>query len=716
MRRDPNTLDLLQQQLCLAEDLRFWPVRERGELVYRIEIPSEHKFFRVGYAEYVLISLLDGSTTLPQACGLAAAKLGKQAPTSTQAIAIAKWLLKNQLAHLSTQQSLPRAHSGHQTIQKIPSILKSFNPFWIKIPLPNSERWIGVLAKCLEPLFGLSAVLMGVALLLAASVVLIGRWTEFRQQSGEVFSNFNWIWLLMTWLGLKVIHEFGHAAACARAGGSVRESGIVLVLLAPIAFVDVSSCWRLNSRWARIGISAAGMYVELLIAALALLAWSWWDGPQWDFWLHNLVLSAGLSTLVFNANVLMRFDGYYILADLIDVPNLYSQSSLAIRQIMWGWATGDGNSGQSLTGWRKSFVITYGFAASCWRIMVCVTLAIAAATMFSGAGIVIAIFGVVIWVGNPLVRFVHLAKGLWRRDQVKFVRAAALSTSMAVGIFACFFWVPIPTAVNAPGMVQFAPDAMVRSLASGFIAEVHVQDGSVVQAGDLLFEVENQDLTNQWKQLGIEWQQNDLRLRAATDKHNASLKQVLLEDQRAVEKQLLQLEARVASLRMTAPHDGVVVARGLASRVGTYINEGEPLLHVASDHDKELVALLDHHAIDEVRRAVGSEVKIRTAGFSMTKGRLDRVEPRASSKLSNLAFASTEGGSLPVQIRASDDYQLLEPHFQARIRLDRAAASELPVGLRVQTAFGSTSQTLATKIERVVRSHWYTVSDLGGSQ
>lgn len=101
-RRNPNTLDLTQQPLCLARDLRYWPIHQRGELVYRIEIPSLYRYFRVGYEEYLFLSLLDGQTTIPQACGLAAAQLGSRAPSAADATTICKWLLKNELAYLST--------------------------------------------------------------------------------------------------------------------------------------------------------------------------------------------------------------------------------------------------------------------------------------------------------------------------------------------------------------------------------------------------------------------------------------------------------------------------------------------------------------------------------------------------------------------------------------------------------------------------------------
>ncbi|MEZ6078496.1 MAG: hypothetical protein R3C56_23345 [Pirellulaceae bacterium] len=147
----------------------------------------------------------------------------------------------------------------------------------------------------------------------------------------------------------------------------MSEAGIVFVLIAPLAYVDVTSCWRMNSRWSRIAVSAAGMYVELLIAAAALVMWSLTDSVAAKFILYQLVITAGLSTLVFNTNILMRFDGYFILADLIDVPNLQSEASLSIRNLLSRILTGKQTTDRSLGSWRRYFVFAYGVAALLWR-------------------------------------------------------------------------------------------------------------------------------------------------------------------------------------------------------------------------------------------------------------------------------------------------------------------------------------------------------------
>ena len=314
----------------------------------------------------------------------------------------------------------------------------------MKIPLPHSERWMNTAAKTFRPIFDSRVVLPSLLLIVAAAVILFSRWNEFVSSSVNIFHPSNWLWLLGTWVVLKMIHELAHAIACERQGGTVRESGIVFILFAPLAYVDVTSCWRMNSRWSRIVVSSAGMYVELVIAAAAVFAWTLIDAPQTRFLLHNLVFAAGLSTLLFNANVLMRFDGYFILADLIEVPNLYSEASSAVRRLAKRIVTGEETSGGSLGGWRRHFVLGYGLAAFFWRVMICVSLGIAASTMFAGAGVVIAAFGIVMWLGRPLTQLVRFASDLRSRDPNRFIRGVA--TERFVGLS---LWLDVLLASNS---------------------------------------------------------------------------------------------------------------------------------------------------------------------------------------------------------------------------------------------------------------------------
>ncbi len=231
-------------------------------------------------------------------------------------------------------------------------------------------------------------------------------------------------------------------------------------------------------------------------------------------------------------------------------------------------------------------------------------------------------------------------------------------------------------------------------------------DGSQVRKGDLMLEIENRELTNRAQQLEITWQQNEIRLRQATDQHDAGARQIVQQNQKAIAEQLRQLRDQVSGLQVVAPRNGSVVARGLASRLGTYVEEGDSLLVVASETDKELVAVIAQDVVKEVRSAVGTMLRIHTANFVRVDGRLDRIEPRASDRLPDPALAAIEGGSLGVRAESDQDetelYRLLDPHFRGRIELAPNVAVDIPAGMRMQASIGYRTEPIATRMQRTI--------------
>ena len=128
---------------------------------------------------------------------------------------------------------------------------------------------------------------------------------------------------MIAWVLLKIMHEAAHGLVCKKYGGIVSETGIMILWGMPVPYVDVTSSWAFRSKRQRIYTALAGLYVELFVAALAVLFWCH-SGPGWiHYWCVHLVVIVGISSLLFNGNPLMRFDGYYVLMDLLEIPNLY---------------------------------------------------------------------------------------------------------------------------------------------------------------------------------------------------------------------------------------------------------------------------------------------------------------------------------------------------------------------------------------------------------
>ena len=273
--------------------------------------------------EYTFLIQLDGRRSIAEAVGRAAARLGPQALSEHEALALCHWAMESQLAQPLGGEGTARiaAAAARHERQRVRAMA---NPLCVRIPLIDPDWLLSRIAGWCGWVFTWPALavwigMVGYALYLAGS-----GWARIESSAAVILDRDNWLRLAAAWVLLKVLHETAHGLACKRYGGTVGSAGITLLFFMPLAYVDVTSSWRFRSKWQRIATAAAGIYAELFVASIATIVWATSSPGILQTVALNIALTAGVSTLVFNANPLVRFDGYFILSDLLEIPNLYS--------------------------------------------------------------------------------------------------------------------------------------------------------------------------------------------------------------------------------------------------------------------------------------------------------------------------------------------------------------------------------------------------------
>lgn len=679
---DLSTREIGSTQLKLVDELIVAPQTHGQKTYYHIEHPSKGKFYRVGYAEYVFLSLLDGTRTVAQALTITARTLGSKALTQARGVEVANWLLEHGLAHFADSQSAwapPNGCPGGQS----GNLFKRINPFWMKLSLGSPDRILAAILPALGWLLSPWATIAGFLLIVVGAGCIASHWAPFTASAATVLSPHNWLWMFVAWACLKVIHELAHGLACKYYRGDVRDTGLIFILLAPMAYVDVTSCWRFPSRWQRIHVAAAGMFAELAVAALAAIAWVYVDSSILHHLLFNIIMMASLSTLLFNANPLMRFDGYYILADLLQIPNLATDGRRAVKNMTARVFFGERNQPLQILGIRRWLVCGYGLAATAWRLLICVSLITAASVLFHGAGLILAAIGVVSWFGMPIWKLiVDLQRRLHERRPT-FIRVSVVGITLVLAFTASLLWVPWPGLMKAPVVVDYSDLSVVRSSASGFIRRVHVVDGQLVKAGDLLVELENDELMAQQNELEITLRQGNVQHRVALGQQQGADAQIELRNLQATEERLSEIRRQSVGLQVRAPVDGRIVARNLKQTLGTYVKEGTEILTVANESRKELILSVGQEEIDAIMPYVSGQTRFRIGSRFAREGRLDRLEPRASTVLPHPAMSSAVGGSLSVtqqQDNGQTELRLVEPRFRGVITLSPEVCKDLGAG------------------------------------
>lgn len=702
----------------LRRELIFRPQRIAGRSIYLIEDPTRTRFFRLGRREYQLAAAWDGRRSVAEVLQQVSDASAEPPITEEEAFSILQWAARNDLletpctenrspvaATVIPQQASPAPPAGSK---------QRLNPVMFRLPLGSPDRCLARLYPHLAWLYSKWATGLGLMIVVLGGAALLQNWQRLVDSTQQIFTPGGQASLLCCWIVLKIIHETSHGLVCHRYGGTVREAGLVFILFLPIAYVDVTSSWRLRSRWQRIHIAAAGMQFELYVAGLAALLWSVTDaGPLHQF-CANLVVMAGITTLLFNANPLMRFDGYYILTDLLEMPNLAVTGQAWLqawgRRFFLGLPAIDPNWSCG----RPTLTKVYAAAAWCWRVFICVGLIAAAAAMWHGAGIVLSAMAAALWIGAPTIR---LLKSLYRptgpmapnRRRFALVAVAAAMTSAG-----SLYWLPWPGAVRASAVVAYDPLTIVRTEGDGFVDQIFVQSGQYVVAGQVIAELTNDQLR---RDLAVQQAKVDIsrqRIRSLRGRRALAALEAEKQQLAALNEQLDELRRQVESLTVHAPSDGRIVSRDLESSLGVYLSQGEALLSIGSEEKKRIEFSIPDDQLATFQQYEQGELYVTLSDGESFSGQLDRIQPRASREPLDRALCAPFGGDLLVRDmpRAADavdsatTLQYLKPHFTGRVVVNAEQSLRIKAGQRGHVALTGGRDSLATRIWGFLADQW----------
>ena len=676
----------------LRPELQSRVRREDNRFVATIEDPTRSKFFQVGYEEYRFISMLDGRRSLEQIHGLMNSGQSNAEFSLQSAQAIFHWLINNNLI-LGNGSATTERLSTTARQKNTQQLLGLLNPLCFKFNLLNPNKFLLTLKPWTQWVFSRWMLFVWVALAIWSYVEVSDQYERFSQSAAGILAPGKWLWLLLIWCLLKMVHETAHGIACVKYGGEVRRGGVLFLLFAPLAFVDVTSSWRMSSRRNRIIVAAAGMYVELLIAFAAALVWARSDTGMVAEIAYNIVVMAGISTVLFNANPLIRFDGYYILSDILGVVNLYPKGQMwfndRIRNLLFGFARSETICPRG----ELLYVGLYGSISFIWRIMLSLSLLLVASTFFDGAGLILALIGGVFWIGLPLFKNLQQIVKTASSQKIKWRRFSFCLAVIGVGVTSIFFWIQAPALTRAPVIVQFQDEHVLRAATDGFVSDIRVRNGQWVKQGEPLIVLTNPQLDLELEDLTLAAETARITARIHQQKKQLSLYQAEKNRLLTIGSQIEEIQGQIAQQTLRAPIDGVVYQRGLKNLKESFVHQGDPILRIANPSAKELLVSLDQNQIKTFRANMDSPIRVAFAGLPLMTTAMTTVEPRASDSLAHPSMGANAGGPLQVRPFQEDStsssesgFRLIKPRFTAKLQLADDSANELWSG-QLGTAF-----------------------------
>lgn len=518
---------------------------------------------------------------------------------------------------------------------------------FFRAPLFNPDAFLTRTARYVRWLFEKPGLILWAVLMLIAGVVAVGRWQDLTAPVLSMIqgANLPLLWLLL--IGLKVVHEFGHAYACKLRGGHVPEMGAFFIVFTPCAYVDASDSWRFSRMRDRLAVSLGGVYVESMVGAVALLAWAASGPGVFNTLCYQTFLLSTVVTLGFNLNPLMKFDGYYVLSDLMRMPNLRQRSSDAVGAGFDAIALGmkarwRAMGGQSIRRW----LVIFGVASAIYKVTLVISICALIATKFYLVGLLLAAFYVATSVGGGVWK---LGRHLLISPETQPVRrrAVCVAATLALVLIVGLGVLPVRPPVSAMGVVSAERVEPVTTSSGGFLIEAPLARAGAVDAGVVLARLENPALSGDLAEAVARRLSANRRLASTLSSGTAASVPAVFE---------LRVAAK-AEAEAARKADGLEVASSASGwfapadslPIGAYLQPETPLGTLHSG-DQMIRLFLDDAALREAELGVGTEVSLRVQHRpqSPVTGRVVAVVEEARRENIPPTLTQPGGGELTV--------------------------------------------------------------------
>ena len=678
--------------------------RYRGRLWYVLQDAQTGRFFRISPAANLILCLMDGRRTMEDIWHAAGTRLGADRPTRSDILSLLSQLHQADLllADLPPDMAELDRRAGRQSGRRLISWLR--NPMALRLPLLDPHRFLDRTLRWAGLAFTRAGAATWLALVTCAATLAALHGPELAAGvSDRVLSAQNVLLMALIYPTAKVVHELAHAYAARVGGGEVHEMGIMLLVLFPVPYVDASSASAFRSRWRRALAGAAGIMAELALASFAMIAWTALEPGIARAAMFNVMLLCGVTTLVFNANPLLRFDGYYVLSDLIEIPNLDTRAKRYMLYLVQRYLLGVSRIDSPIRApGERAWLAGYGCVSFLYRLTVMLGIALVVSSKFFILGVALAILSTFQMFLLPVLRglrWLLFAPELRRRRTRALTAVCGVAGAAALLLFA----LPVPYSTVAEGVIWAPEETELRAGADGFVSRVAAAPGSTVAVGQTLIQMEDPVAAAQVEveraQLAV------LRGRfLATDMIDRVQALLVREQLDRAEARVADAMRRQADLSVAAARPGRFVLPDAAHLEGAWRRKGDLLGYVIGEADAGVRVVVPQSEIDVVRGRTRS-ASIRYAdrvGDAPLPARVVRETPSALDRAPAPGLTAQGGGPMVLDPTSPGHDRPLDRFYEVELRADDPVPVEL-IGSHAYARFDHGREPVAWRLLRGLR-------------
>jgi len=683
----------------------------RGDIWYVVEDRVAGKYHRFNPPSYRIISLMDGKRDMAAVWKRLTDQLAEDTPAQEDVIKLLGQLHASDLILCDVDPDVAELFERRVKQERRKFASRYLNPISLRFPIWDPDRTLDLMLGWFHPLIGIHGILLWLAVVLPAFFLVPLHWPDLTENfSEQLLAMDNLLVMALVFPIIKAAHELGHGLSAKARGGEVHEMGVMLLVFFPIPYVDASSASAFPRKADRMLVGAAGMLTELFIAALAFYLWILLEPGFIRSLAYNAIVLASVTTVLFNANPLLRYDGYYILADWAEIPNLGTRANKYWQYLAERYLFGVQQSEPPpATPGERRWFMGYAPLAFAYRMFVLFGIALFIAGQYFFIGVLLALWGLVASLGVPLYKgAAALLTGPQFAARVLRIRIVLAGLAIVLGLL--LFALPMPYHTQAEGVVWLPEQAILRAGGNGFVTKVLAQPGDTMKPGQVVIHSREPSLA-----YGIAAQEAKLdEVRARYDAVwgvNPAQAGQMEEDLHREQAVLDRLRDEAAQLALRAQAQGTLLMDRPRDMPGRYLRRGEVVGYVVGEYVPIVRVVVSQSDVDLVRLSTRNvEVKFPQTMGETWPARLIREVPKAGRELPSPALGMAGGGQIAMDPRDDKGTTTVESLFQFELEMPGNAPAR-HIGSRVYVRFEHPPEPIGVRglraLRRLFLSHFH---------
>lgn len=637
--------------------------RYRGEVHYVYHEVIHSGFFRARPETHALVQSIKPNQTLHEIWRKFIDISPKTAPGQKDFFDLIVSLYKSNLLYVEGGVSEDRLLDRAIQKKKKPFASRVSELLFFRIPLLDPEPTLKRFVPFIRHIYSIpSIIFVSMLCLWAAYEFILGADRAF-EESSNILQLGNLLPLYIAMVLSHIAHEFSHAALCKYYGGNVRTMGVMLLMFTPLPYADVSSSWAFRNKWHRAAVGAAGMYSDILFCSIATILWAYSPPGMLNEVAMNLMFVTAAYTVLFNANPLMRFDGYYILSDLVEIPNLHAAARKQAHSLFKTLVLGGAEThSDRVSGRRKAFLVCFFCMSNIYRVLIIFSIVKFVADQYFGLGLAVAAALTYSTFFAPIAKFL---KPLGDPRFVAKHRKKVFSAGTISLVLICLLaFLPLPYARKLDGVVEAKERTRVFVPVNGIVTELHLKSGEWVDHGQIILDMTNPELVIELKGIEAKIRGVMARLKQSVTFGGATLAAIEQEyDTMKTTREYLVGE--LSKLVVHAPHSGFWTSPNIMGYKEQWLSRGTEVGLISYPDRFQFRAVLKQEDASEIALMNASDASVKIEGLrnhTLEVTSLDII-PFSQKDLPSVAVSPLAGGDVATDMQSRDKPQAVERFF-----------------------------------------------------